>query len=60
MTTVLTPREMVDEVTAIFHLEGMDIPLNERVDLLAHLEADTLNEYVAKILSEGKNEHVSI
>ena len=49
----LTCREMVEEVAAIFHLEGMDIPEDEQAELLHHLESGTLGDYVSQILSEG-------
>ena len=59
-SSTLTNREMLDEVVAIFHLEGMDIPAHEQDDLLTHLESNTLNKYVNKILSENRLAHVGV
>lgn len=58
--TTLTNREMLDEVVAIFHLEGMDIPASEQADLLMHLNSNTLGDYVSQILSESRNDYVGV
>ena len=56
-SSVLTNEEMVGEVVAIFHLEGMDIPEDEQAELLNHLEQGTLGRYVEKILADSRCEN---
>jgi len=46
-----TTDEMLQQVAAIFHLEGRDIPPKEFALLKHHFEAGTLDEYRAKLLT---------
>ena len=48
-----TTDEIIEEVSAIFHLEGMDIPPEELEVLRKHIEAGTLDEYEAQLIREA-------